>query len=95
MSNEKIMTLHPAGKQGMNISKAKYEVMAEAIRVALSAQGEMTFKELNAAVGEQLEGDFDGSIGWYCISVKLDLEARGVLERLADSKPQRIRLTSS
>jgi len=93
MSDEKIMTMHPSGKQGVNISKAKYEVMAETIRATLASGSEMTFKELNVVVGEQLEGNFEGSIGWYFTTIKLDLEARGVLERVAASKPQRIRLS--
>ncbi len=32
-----------------------------------------------------------GSIGWYTTTVKLDLEARGLIERIEGSKPQRLR----
>ena len=92
---EKIMTLHPEGKAGVNIDKGKYDTMREAIVSNLQAQGMMTFKELNDAVGAQLNGRFDGSIGWYYTTVKLDLEARGVLERVPKTSPQQIRLTSS
>ncbi len=83
------------GKQGVNISKAKYEVVAEAIRASLASGNEMSFKKFNVDVGEQLEGTFNDSIGWYFTSVKLDLEARGVLERVAASKQQRIRLSAT
>jgi hypothetical protein len=34
---------------------------------------------LNKAVSQTLEGKFEGSIGWYYTTVKLDLEARGVI----------------
>lgn len=91
--SERIQTLHPAGKQGVNISKEKYETMKAAIIQVLQEQGEMTFYGLNDEVGRLLEGIFEGSIGWYYTSVKLDLEARGVIERLGKS-PQRIRLTA-
>ena len=93
MKNEvKIMTQHPQGKTGTNIDKAKYDVMKSAILDTLKSQGEMTFTELNDVIGQQLEGKFEGSIGWYYTTVKLDLEARGLIERVGKTSPQRIRL---
>lgn len=92
--SEKILTLHPQGKQGVNIDKAKYDTMRNAIVGTLGEQPELTFTELNNAVGAKLEGNFDGSIGWYYTTVKLDLEARGVIKRVPGSQPQRLRLTS-
>ncbi|MCP5097128.1 MAG: hypothetical protein GY943_16385 [Chloroflexi bacterium] len=80
---------------GGNISKAKYDQMRTAILHALQPHGEMTFKSLNDAVGTQLEGEFDGSIGWYYTTVKLDLEARNILMRISKTSPQRIHLTGS
>lgn len=88
----KIMTQHPQGKEGTNIDKLKYDAMRKAIVQTLETEGEMTFQALNDAVGAKLEGNFEGSIGWYYTTVKLDLEARGVLERADKSSPQRIRL---
>ena len=92
---EKILTLHPEGKTGVNISKAKYDMMREALVSHLQAKGTMTFQALNDAVGAELDGRFDGSIGWYYTTVKLDLEARGVLERVPKTSPQQIRLTNA
>ena len=89
--SEKIMTLHPQGKQGVNIDLGKYTTMKEAILAAISEHGTITFKGLNEAVGAALDGNFDGSIGWYLTTVKLDLEARGVIERLPKASPQQIR----
>ena len=89
---EKITTLHPQGKKGVNISKEKYEIMKQSIIDTLREHGEMTFYQLNDAVSEKLAGRFEGSTGWYYTTVKLDLEARKVLERIPGSKPQRIRL---
>ncbi len=52
----------------------------------------MTFAELNQDVHAQLEASFDGSISWYVTTVKLDLEARKVIERVPGSRPQRLRM---
>ena len=92
---EQIMTLHPAGKQGVNIDRAKYELIRQAIIASVQQRGEMPFGELGAAVAANLSEPFDGSIGWYTIAVKLDLEARGVIERLPGRSPQVIRLVQA
>ena len=90
---ERILTKHPEeGKSGVNISKRKYDLMREAILESLRANEEMTFKDLTEDVHRRLEGKFDGSISWYVTTVKLDLEARGEIERIPGKKPQRLRL---
>jgi hypothetical protein len=89
---EKILTLHPQGKSGVNISKAKYDTISGAIQDSLRTHQSMTFKELTEEVRRRLEGSFDGSVSWYVTTVKLDLEARGAIERIPNSAPQRLRL---
>lgn len=93
MSVERIMTLHPQGKVGVNIDREKYDIIASAIRGSLKRGKELTFTELMNAVGTKLENKFDGSIAWYVTTVNLDLEARGIVERLDEKKPHRLRLT--
>ncbi len=73
---EKIMTLHPQGLNGVRIERSKYEQVRWAIIQALQENSSLTFKELTRAVEQELTGQFDGSISWYCTTVKLDLEAR-------------------
>lgn len=92
MAEERIMTLHPEGQVGVNIAKDKYDVIADAIRKSLNRRRELTSLELITKVGEKLEGKFEGSIPWYVSTVELDLQARGVLERVADKSPQVVRL---
>ena len=87
-----IHTLHPEKKQGVNISKAKYEIIRKAILSALHTQKEMTFMNLSRAVEKEVNGNFDGSVMWYVTTVKLDLEARGVVKRVPHSRPQLVRL---
>ena len=90
-SEERILTLHPeTDKKGVNISREKYDAMRHAILKALEGKT-LTFSELEQAVSAQLTGNFDGSISWYMTTVKLDLEARGEIERVPGSSPQQIR----
>lgn len=89
---ERIMTLHPDGKQGVNIERAKYDAVKGALLASLAEQGEIPFSQLDAAVAERLAAPFEGSIGWYTVSVKLDLEARGEIERVPGRSPQVVRL---
>lgn len=94
MSEGKIRTLHPEGKHGVNISREKYEVVRAAIIETLQARGEMTFNDLRMAVEQALPEDFEGSPGWYYTTVKLDLEARDIIERVPGSSPQIVRLNA-
>lgn len=82
---EKIRTLHPQGKKGVHISKAKYDAVKKAILEELGTGG-LTHDELTHAVDRKLKGKFEGSIGWYTESTKLDLQARGIIERVAGEK---------
>ncbi len=78
---ERILTLHPAGKKGVNISKEKYDAVRSAVLQALEENGTLSYRELGEKVDALLPDTFDGSKMWYYESVKLDLEARGVILR--------------
>jgi hypothetical protein len=90
-----IRTLHPEKKQGVNISREKYETIRNAILCVLQAQQqkEMTFMKLSRAVEKEVNGNFDGSVMWYVTTVKLDMEARGEIKRVQNSRPQLVKLT--
>ena len=83
-----IRTLHPEKKQGVNISREKYEMIRKAILLILRTQKEMTFMALSRAVEKDVRGKFEGSVTWYVTTVKLDLEARGTVKRVPNSRPQ-------
>jgi hypothetical protein len=87
-----IRMLHPEKKQGVNISKKKYEVIHAAILCVLQQKKEMTFMNLSRAVEKEINGNFDGSVMWYVTTVKLDMEARGEVKRVPNSRPQLVRL---
>jgi hypothetical protein len=90
IAEEKILTKHPLGKSGKNISRQKYEAVKEAILSALRDK-ELTHTELFDQLNKSLKSKFSGNISWYGETVKLDLEARKIIERMY-SKPQKYRL---
>lgn len=92
--SEKIMTLHPEGKAGVNIDRKKYEFIKTAILDLVKEQEGITFKELLTKAIENYGKTFDGSVGWYVTTIKLDLEARGMIERIGKTSPQRLRLVT-
>jgi hypothetical protein len=87
-----IRTLHPEKKQGVKISKEKYEIIRKAILCVLQAEKEITFMKLSRAVEKEVNGNFEGSVTWYVTTVKLDLEARGQIKRVTNSRPQLVKL---
>ncbi len=88
----KIRTLHPdPAKQGVNIDPAKYDLVRGGILAVLGAQNIMKPMKLFNAVAEHLAGQMEGSIAWYAVSVKLDMEARGEIEH--DRKKGQLWLT--
>ena len=90
MTEEKILTRHPLGKSGKNISRQNYETLKKAILSALR-NADLTHTELFDQLNKKLKGRFSGNVSWYGETVKLDLEARKIIGRTA-SKPQRYRL---
>lgn len=90
---EKILTLHPDGKKGVNIDLYKYTTIKNFILETLNRKGEMTYQELNTIAVAKLSSSFDGKVNWYLVTVKLDLEARNIIERIPKTSPHQIRLT--
>jgi hypothetical protein len=84
---ERILTKHPKGKKGVRIRKAKYDVIRSAIIDCLKEE-ELTHMGLTNCVNQKLRENFQDSINWYVETVKLDLEARNVIERTTNTKPQ-------
>jgi hypothetical protein len=88
---ERIVTKHPHGKSGRSIRRAHYDTMRQAM-LSVLADGDLTHTELMDALTATLKGTFAGNISWYGETVKLDLEARQVIERTA-TRPTKYRLT--
>lgn len=94
MPEEKIMTLHPQGKQGVNISKAKYDQVREVVLKVIGSEQPISFTDMaDLAKGILLDQKFDGKPLWYITTVKLDLEARKLIARIPKTSPHQLKLT--
>lgn len=95
MKEDKIMTLHPQGKKGVNITLAKYTQIKKFILDTIRTKEEITFEALTDLAVSKLTAKFDGKVIWYVVTVKLDLEARKLIERIPKTSPHKLRLSSN
>ena len=87
---ERILTTHPHGKKGVSISRQKYDAMSAAILRYLRGRGGVPLQVVRQEVEGDLQGKFQGSISWYFTTVKLDLEAWGILDRVPGRDPSKL-----
>ncbi|MDX1477149.1 MAG: hypothetical protein R3301_05555 [Saprospiraceae bacterium] len=90
---DRILTMHPSGKQGVNILYRRYNRIKDYILSTIRSTGVITFSDLADQAVEELSDNFDGKVLWYVTTVKLDLEARGLIERVPKTSPHQLRLT--
>jgi hypothetical protein len=94
MKAEQIQTLHPLpGKTNKRISLEKYNLVKDNILFVLKGC-ELTHTELMEKLYNNIKDNFEGGVQWYGETVKLDLEARKIIERTG-TKPDRYRLRTT
>ncbi|RZL51108.1 MAG: hypothetical protein EOP00_00885 [Pedobacter sp.] len=90
MTKETIQTLHPVkDKTNKIIDLEKYIFIRDSL-LEILAENEPTHTEMMEMLFEKVKDIFEGGI-WYGETVKLDLEARELIERFGKS-PERYRL---
>lgn len=77
------------------MAREKYEIYRHAILESVPANDKgIPYQQLPDAVRARLPKDRMkelGKVTWHVTSVKLDLEARGLIERIPNTKPQFLR----
>ena len=92
-NRRKKLTFLNCSTKGVNISAEKYFTLKKYILESLEKNGIMTFEELFDNSIKDLQPTFEGKVGWYLVSVKLDLEAREIIERIPKTSPHQLKLT--
>ncbi|MEL6810966.1 MAG: hypothetical protein AAFP76_06485 [Bacteroidota bacterium] len=92
MQEERIMTLHPQGKTGVNILKNRYNFIKDYILKTIENHREITYQQLDDLATKEISAEFDGKVSWYIVTVKLDLEARGIIERIPKTSPHKLKM---
>ncbi len=93
-TGEQIQTLHPdKNKTNKKISLDKYNTIKGQLLIILK-NAELTHTELMEQLYQNVKDKFDGGVQWYGETVKLDLEARKIVERTG-TKPDRYRLRTT
>jgi len=83
----KISVTHPITGTERKFDAAIYEAFKSAILKSLKGSRGKTFTQLTNDVIEivhQTLPGFKGSVPWYTISVRLDLETRGIVETIVE-----------
>lgn len=97
MSDDRIMMHNPnTGREDSTIAVAIYEPVRDAILGALADEPGMRFMDdLFHAVEERTPPELwsDASVKWYTTTVKLHLEATGLIDR--HGSPQQLTLTDA
>ena len=80
---KKTIITHPATQREIKIDEAVYTAIKAAIIQSLKGSSGKSFTELTddvvRIIRKKIPG-FKGAIPWYTISIRLDLETRGVVE---------------
>ena len=84
------------GKKPTRIHKWKYDLLRRII-LEIVAEGTdgVEFRNLPGLIESRLsveQRENLGSVSWYTVSVKLDMEVKGDIERVPRAKPQKLRL---
>ncbi len=88
---EMIQTLHPdKTKTNKRISLEKYNYIKKHL-LEVMKKTELTHTDLMEALYQRVKDEFEGGVQWYGETVKLDLEARKLIERTG-TKPEKYKL---
>lgn len=89
----KTESIHKKSK-GINIDPKKYELIKKALLDVIPTDKGITFDDLVERIGKKMPKELfprPNSVGWHAKAVQLDLEKKGVIERIAGLKPLQLR----
>jgi len=97
-ASERVKLIHPEGKNAPSISRENYTLFRQAVLTVMErAATALTWKQIEQGVLAYLTEQgivFEGSPGWFAVSVKLHLEATGVIGTFTEKGRKLHRLTT-
>lgn len=78
----KVKCLNPNTGSRMNIDADTYELFSKAIYHTLTGSKGLTFTQLVEGIEDcfqKQQTKFNGSVGWYAVTVKNDMQAKGLI----------------
>jgi hypothetical protein len=82
-TGKKVSCMNPNSGRTMKIDASIYNIFEEAILAALKKNQPMTYGDMMKAVHQQFANNkivFDKSVEWYGVTVKNDLQSRGLIQ---------------
>jgi hypothetical protein len=83
----KVECINPNTGGRMKIDKEIYDLVSKAIYHSLKAGRALTFTEIVEGVSDcfkKQKTKFERSVGWYTVTVKNDMQSRGIIEIFAE-----------
>lgn len=95
----KIECLNPNTGGSMNIDEGIYDLFSKAIYHTLKTnKNGITYTAIVSGIKKRFKEErtlFEGSVGWYAVTVKNDMVARGVIKTFAEKGKKLHRLKST
>ncbi len=85
----KINTLHPDRKSGVVMHERVYEMVSEFIMNTIYDAKELTLTSLLEKAELDFSDPLEGNLAWHFLHVKLDLEARNLIQVKVINKDSR------
>jgi hypothetical protein len=88
IETKKTEIVNPRTGRRMNIDKNTYDVISKAIYHELKKKKALTWTELADGVKECLRTKkiaFEGSVEWYAVSVRNDMESKGLIRKYKEN----------
>ncbi len=83
MPGDKVTCVHPVTGRRLQIDRHTYELFSSAIiNVLKGHSGGLTFSEMVEGITKELKNKkirFEGSVPWYAVSIKQDMETRKLI----------------
>jgi hypothetical protein len=79
--------LNPRSGRAMLIDSNTYRLFSKAIKEILKAKKQLSFTDLVESLHEYFQKKkikFDRSVDWYAVTIKNDLEARGIISTFTE-----------